>query len=778
MLRLPSRPAALGGALVGWLVLACPARAQDPVDAPLVRIEATVDEHLGVIQGTMTVLGPTPVRIIDPLALLPDPEDDRTARRTWPDLPQRGVIHTVALGEHTWRFTTILPRRYGDVGVVGRRSLLANGQWYPQPMTADGPVLALWNVKVHLPEDCAGSLGDVAGSGTLDWTGWGERASLAVLENGQVTRLGEEGVDLALLTRGRPRAALRERLVPLLAAVRPPEEPLSLVVVEGPLRRRLARPGVGTLYLSDRTFRLTPGLKHFHEGAVTRGLLQASLSVSDPIWREVSAAALTRARPRPNARGLLKWFSWNPVVDAILNDRTLPFWSDVFEAAHPEDPLRDDLWEIHAPHTPGTAIAAQVDDLGGSSAVFSLGSALAQGDPPEVASRAAEVDATLLEGASRPPRPEDWTLQVDASAGHVLAVRDAPEDAPPEVLTIRVDGEDHTQVVGEGPALVALDVDAPKRVVLDPRRHLAQTSRSGDAWPPRFTLTWAAWVDAINPTAGYVDAYGIVYARGRDDTRNIVSAAATVNQQDLPALQLGWLHRRGPLQDGLNRPHRFSAWVAPAWSNPRFAEGDTAVFTLGGGLGYAWDTRVDRVFPLKGRRLGVSVSGGVAPLEGTRWGDLRVAATGLVSWHPRWVLAGQASAGVAGGDTAQQLLWLGGGSGGASLEPGIAVGRLRGVARTEVRWAPIRHASVPLVGLAWLSGVQLTAGAESGWMRTLEDGDAAFVGLTGGVVVVADLLGANPGMGGVTVGIPAQVSGLDVEPWTRPQVTLRFGQAF
>jgi len=47
-----------------------------------------------------------------------------------------------------------------------------------------------------------------------------------------------------------------------------------------------------------------------------------------------------------------------------------------------------------------------------------------------------------------------------------------------------------------------------------------------------------------------------------------------------------------------------------------------------------------------------------------------------------------------------------------------------------------------------------------------------------------DLLGASPALGGVTLGGPAWGRGVQdsegqaVQAWSRPQVTVRFGQAF
>lgn len=758
-------------AVVAWSTIAA---AQ-----PAVFIEAEVSPDLQVITGTIKIEGGRGVRLVDPLADLPSPPDDRTALRTHPGAPEQGVVRFTPHGPSRWSFTTLLPKRWGDVGVLPGRRLYANGLWYPQPLLDGRPIEALWAVTVKLPPGAVGALGHTAGQDDLTWLGLGERASLAVLKRGQITTLAHDDLHIDVLTRRSPPKRWKKRLAPALASVRPPELPLKVVVVEAPLRRRLARPGNGTLYLSDRAWRLTPGLRRYHDPAITRGLLQSALEVNDPLARELAAAGLTHHRmsERKGPQGLLKWLSWNPVVDAILNDRTLPFWADVFDRPHPDDPLHDDLREIYGGKAPGTALIAQLHAEHGAMTPFTIATALTQGSSLDEAATIAEIDPELLQSWRGPYPEQDLRLHVDRDRPEIQIVRHAPRDAPREVLEVQIDKERVTLPIGPGPDAQSLSpTEAPRRVVLDPRGLIAQQSRHGDAWPPRFTITSAAWVDTINLTEGWASGFASVWARGRDDTRNVWGAGASFNQQTLPSLSLSWLHRRGPLQDGLNRPHRFSGWIEPAWTNPRFASGDRPLFTLGGGANYAWDTRVSGLFPLRGRRLAIGLSGGVLPAEGTRWGTLRVHGAGITSPHPRWALAGYANAAAAVGDAEQRLLWFGGPGALVSLPPAYAIGRRRAITGGEIRFAPIRHASVPILGLAWLSEIQLTAGAEAGVATTLTGEPVGAAGLTAGTSLVWDLLGANPTLVGFTMGRPILLYGL---PETeRLQLMIRFGQAF
>ncbi|MFK7927464.1 MAG: hypothetical protein AB8H79_04715 [Myxococcota bacterium] len=737
-----------------------------------VEIVAEVDADLKHVRGVMTVHG-DPATVVDPLAGLPDAPDDRTLLRLAPGRQRTGQVLFEQTGAQEWRFETTLPRRFGDVG-GWRRGLYANGAWYPQPVTAEALPIAQWDVRLTLPDDTTAALGNIVGTDSIHWVGRAERAPLAVLRKAQIYTDEWGGQRVSVLGRRAGRRVQKQGPAQLMGEAIGARSLPPVTIVQAPLRRRLVRSGPGLLFASDRTYRLTPGLRGFHDAAVTRGLLESALPIDAPFERSLAAAALNRAVPAPDPSGLLKWFKWNPVVDAVLNDRRLPFWADIFQAPHPEDPLYDDLVERFDPHGPTPALAAQLEVYAGREPLLGIATALIRGESLREATSDTPVSAEHVALWRQRYPAQNLTLKVRDGAATIH--RDAPDGAAPEVVTVRGRDLNEHRLMGPGDTWAIDDDPGVSSIVLDPAGLLRQTSRRGDAWPPRFVVLGAAWIDSLNLTERFVSGSATVWARGRDDTRNVWSASGSINQRDLPSFTLGWLHRRGPLQDGLARPHRFSLWATPAWTNPRFADG--SVFTVGGGVGYTWDTRVSSLFPLRGRRLNVSVTGGVAPTQDTRWAALRSSFSGVVSPHPRWAFAGRVSGGIADGDTRQRLLWLGGPGVGVSLVPGVAIGDLRGIGQAEVRWAPIRHTSVPLLGLAWLNEVQLTAGAEVMSVRTIEGPWANAVGLTAGAAVVVDLFGAKPGLLGATAGLPAWVEGIDVKPWQRPQVTLRFGQGF
>ena len=105
--------------------------------------------------------------------------------------------------------------------------------------------------------------------------------------------MNEHGIDVTLLTPRQPRKAVLKHLRANLMRSRPPGVQLQGVLVELPMRRRLARAGNGQAYFSDRAWRVTPGFQHMHHVAVTRGLLPGILPMRTHFESQLAAAALS-----------------------------------------------------------------------------------------------------------------------------------------------------------------------------------------------------------------------------------------------------------------------------------------------------------------------------------------------------------------------------------------------------------------------------------------------------------------------------------------------------
>jgi hypothetical protein len=104
------------------------------------------------------------------------------------------------------------------------------------------------------------------------------------------------------------------------------------------------------------------------------------------------------------------------------------------------------------------------------------------------------------------------------------------------------------------------------------------------------------------------------------------------------------------------------------------------------------------------------------------------------------------------------------------------VATARAVSAAELRWAPLRDLSVPLL-LAWASELQLDAGME-GLFGLVNNGPVGALSATAGVTVIADVLGADPSEIGLTAGWPLWWESLPLEPSAVPTFYLRFSQAF
>lgn len=758
-------------ALLGSGVLA--ARAETNVS-----IVAVVAPDLRTVSGTLTVSSDLPFTLIDPLAALPDPDTDELVQATFPGAVSHGSVQQSLLAPGQWAFTATLPHRYGDIGAIRHFGLFANGGWYPQPMVDGHMPETTWDVVVTLPDGAAGSIGDVAGSGTLHWSGEGERASLAALPNGVVTAVDAGGVHLDLLTRGRPRHVLTTFLTGQLPGVVPDSGPRHAVVIETPLRRRLVQPGVRATYISDRAWRLTPGFRRFHDVAVMHGVASALLDLPDPFARDIAAASITvryaESVKGSTAEDTLKWVAWIPIVDKMLHGRHTPFITEILEEPLPGDLLHDDLVEVLDPHWPGQAVLAQVDDRYGAGTGARLGRELEGGLSLDAATANLGIDTPWVDSLRSAMPIQDYVLNVVRSTGTITVRRNAPADAPAEVVVVVVDGARVPWLAGPGPDTLEMPgggVRPPlSSVAIDPDRHVAQTSTARDTWPARFTPVLAAWFSRVDLRKFYFEGFVQVALRRQYDTHFLWKLRAFADEQTLVGGELAYVGMFGPEVDGLRREHQVGVWVSPAVLSARYAPTGGDVGVVGAGVDYTWDNSVARYFPLRGHHLTLGVDAGLAPASGDQWEAVRASALIYLSPHPRLSLPVELLAGGAGGTVEHRLIDLGGLDGMRSLPPGEVIGNGRLITRIEARWAAVHNAAIPLL-LLWGNELSISAGVEAGsaWI----DGKVvAALGATAGVGWQLSLLGANPSYARVRLGYPLWADGISIATPRVPQVVL------
>jgi hypothetical protein len=739
--------------------------------SPVAVLDARFRDDGRTIDGTLELRDGDGLVVEGALDRLPFDVDDRFWLRTFPGRRDRGDIELRAVGPGAWAFTTRLPRRYEDVGATFRGAF-ANGWWHPVVLDVDGaPAPIVWEVTLSAPDDRLVVVGGAWGPGEARAEVHGERVSVAAVPDAAVTPVAP---GFTLVTRGAPSPAWVSELGRVVRAVDSPAGGWRGVVVEAPLRRRLSRPGLGVAYLSDRAFRLVRPLRRYHRVGVARGVLTALVPSPDPFVRDVGGAAWTRAfvddLRGPPARRVLKWLSWTPTIDFVLNDGTLPFHADVFEAAFPSDPLADDVVEALDPHLPGTAVVAQLEDASPGVAGPVAAAAVAGADRAGLAA-AAGIQVEALDAYDAAPPIEDWVLDVGDTG--VVVTRDAPPDAMPETLVVAVDGDRRVIAIPAGSGEFRVADTRPGRVVVDPGRHTHPTSRLGDSWPQRFVVTASAAIETINLSEGWVSARANLTRRRSGSNRESVGLGLGTSRDTVLASTASWSWRFGPQQTGLSRAHRLQVAATGAWMNGRFAEPDDPPGTIGAGVSWSWQNQPPVLFPLRGWRLAARVGGGSAIGEFLPWYGATGSVTRYLSPHPRVVVAARAAAGWTESQLRSRLLSLGGPGLLRSVPYGDVFGTTRALAAAELRVVPIRDASVPL-GVMWASELQLTAGAEWGYLAT-PDGPVQAFGATFGAAGLADVLGADPYLLGVTVGVPVWTHGV---VGSGPSVYVRWAQEF
>lgn len=750
---------------------------------PTLVVRAEVDDDLTTIRGTLTAVDLPDATWVDALSTLPRPRDAVETARTFPSRANDGALTFTREGD-TWTFEATLPRRWGDVGATPKHGLFANGAWYPQPLVDGALPVVTWDVAVTAPEGTVVVVGDAVGDAAATWTGEAERASLAVLPHAHTTRMAGPGHDITIVHRGRrPRPTIRKRLPVQFALAAVEGHTWEGVVVEAPLRRRLVRPGPGVAYLSDRAWRVFPWFQRIHDRPVTRGLLQAFADQPDPYLRDVAgAAAAWRHAQHWEAKlrvDLLGWVKWLPLVDVALYTTEMPFQAELFDRVATLDPVHDDLAERFAPTTPGARVVAQLADRHGSDAVEAWGQQLALGWDPAEAAAHAGVDIGRVEDQRR-PYPDDQDVEVRVYDDVLVLYREAPPQAPPESVVLKLDGERRVVELPEGPEATAFQVPTPpRRVVLDPERHVGQISRVGDVQPPPIRWTLWAQIASINASQGFVDAYGVATVRRADDTHNRWQLLLTTTQRKWFGGSLLWSYGIGRRTQPTRRRHTFTVGFDAAWLNPDFGEEEpSGPVTLGGTLAYRYNDRISTLFPREGVTGRLALSGGGIPGGDQTYVRLTGSIDATHTFGTRVVLAGALRAGFADTDIPAERLAFGGAGGVRGLADRIAQTTEQGVASLELRGVPLSQGSVPL-GVLWVRDLQVIVGLDAGVGRT--DGElVAAVGAVGGIGLITSNLGLSPGAISVTLGGPLWTEGPIEAPdggW-QPEVYVDWGFGF
>lgn len=711
-----------------------------------IALDATIDADLRHIHGQLIVQEDAEVDWIDPLALLPMPQNDLDAYRLFPGRPEQGFVHWTRTN-NVLSFETYLPARFGDIGSLPHRGLMANGGWYPQAVDAQGLLVnAQWTATLHLPPDGVGILNGQLASDRLSAQCDCDRLALAVLPHANIQRLSTSAGDFTLVTAQKDEPRLNRWLqsIPELA---------GLTVIEDLDFIQLATAAPGMVYLSDRAGRLSLGLKTLHVPSLRRRALEAASDLPDAWWRNFVATAQADQVAAPSLKKMLGWLSWNPVIDALLSDGTLPYYGDMFNESH----LPPSGVSIIEPHLlSGQAAYRQLQALGGTWDVTQLL------ENPQAALLAAGVPTALLDGWKQ-IYDKNQNYDVTVEGQQVVLQREAPPLQPPEVVEITMDGQSLSPwltTTGSDRLVLPLSNKHPE-IRLDPQSLTEQATTVDDRWPAHWHPVLSGGAYNISLTSLNADLFGETWVRKEGDTHHIYYLALSHDQQDMIAIVPGYIYSFGPLLDRRRRAHRLSWSASTSLLDAGFRPTDTGQIAVGTSLRYAWDTRDE----VHGHRYGVGVGAGFVPGSTEHWSSASGSVIQYIPFHPYHMLALRLTTGVASGQVEHRLLPLGGGGALRSLPEDLVVGNVLLCGNLEYRATLLHHLSVPL-GIGWLSDVQLVPGVEAGqlWRTDATVGKSyAATGFSLGGFVVVDLLGADPTLVGLTLARPLVLSHIATE---------------
>jgi hypothetical protein len=600
---------------------------------------------------------------------------------------------------------------------------------------------------------------------------------------------------------------LSEHLPPAVAARL---RPSRLRLVEAPLRRDLALPSAGVVFVSDRLLRLTPveRFRQFHRFALVRAVyaqvvgdaLGAREAPADRAWvAEVVAEHLTRAfivaryGVREDAFDVLAPGAFLEAVDNVLYAPQMPFQSAYFNVVDDTDPGRDRWRLFHGAGPTGRRVYEKLRDRLGPPGLDALVTAwLADGQSlreTEGAPPAAFFSAWLgpyppsnvrLAGvASRrlPPAAAAGGSHYEHAALVVRAGAPPPAAAPPaEPVTVRFLLADGTceDVVWEAPAgpaegrVTLRSAHALDTVVLDPEGRLVQwlpgvpdDLRLDDRVSADLKVLLGRVFLTTTPTSGDFSASAEIVLQRRFDIRNRFGLLPFVVPGKIGA-SVFHSYGFGPRITA----NRLGAFVSSAVRGAAVETGDGDWRAgLTAQLGVGWS---DLVTPfdmmdqtvafavlryLLGPEAGDTRHGGQLDLEGAF----------VRSVHPRHRFAWRAALGTTVGEVvAGERFRLGGVGGVRALTATERPGRHRGVASLEYRHTFTRSWSVGVARLAWWEGLEGALFVDGGFAADawadLGLADTWVLGVGYGLRFHATLFGVQPALLSLDLAWPVPTS--------------------
>jgi hypothetical protein len=359
----------------------------------------------------------------------------------------------------TLAFTTLLPERYGPLGVT-EEGFTAVAGWYPYLVdrTSDGewlftggPASGDVTATVSAPEDLTLVVGSAvfgpAHAPTVQASARNVRTfALIALRQAMVWSGESAGTRITFVApiplrahrvaTGPPAAEVLHAAVERAIELRPASVPAppALTVVQVPLRWNLTTPSDGVVVVSDRAMQVQELLRNFHEAQVVQAVYAELLRnetrgcadepprwVTDGVAWELAERYLVKTRPEHHSvHDWIDWFDFFAIVDRFETAPKIPFVQSFFENAQNEDEVRESVFTFAGRRPPARLVFGRLDrSLGQQEVATAVDDFLARPCAPfagdvqrATGEQPAAADATLA-AALAPPLEEDVPAVVD-----------------------------------------------------------------------------------------------------------------------------------------------------------------------------------------------------------------------------------------------------------------------------------------------------------------------------------------------------------------------------
>jgi hypothetical protein len=433
----------------------------------------------------------------------------------------------------------------------------------------------------------------------------------------------------------------------------------------------------------------------------------------------------------------------------------------------------DDPLELTEAIAPAENAAWKLESIYGEAAVQSWATALSSGATLAQACELSRLPIEAFERWRTRPPVTDVFVDVERTDGgwEITLERDAPEGMPSEPIDFQVGSERKLWTTADGPDILKIPSDRrPASVRVDPNARVLQEERQNDVWPRPWSVTLTGSMSEVNISRRRPTASAYVVARNRRSSHWMHALVANTNPVEIANAYYSLGYEFGRKLDRRNRIWR--AWAGPSVSllDPDFRSSADGLYAVDIRTGMRVDTRDNWPFSRKGIRVAAGLSNGFVPGHSDRWRAITAQSIVLANLPGPWVWAHQVKLGSTTSELSHRQFSIGGSGSIQGLPIDAHFGHTRVYGTSELRFSPIREASIPM-WMWWVTTVQVTGALE---MASVDDQTA--LGWTAGLGTVSDIWGQTPYFTGIWIARALDYGNFNGTSPT--QVYLRLGQSF